>query len=76
MAVLNIKDFPPALYKALRVRAKREGRSLAQEVIHILRQTMQGPEKLSILDLRGLGKELWQAEDGAQHVRRERDSWD
>ena len=30
MAVLNIKDFPPGLYKALRVRAKREGRSLAQ----------------------------------------------
>lgn len=34
------------------------------------------PEPLSILGIRGLGKELWQGIDPAVHVRSERDSWD
>lgn len=76
MATLNIKGVPDSLYRKIQARAKREYRSVAQEVIHILRQaTDQGPA-LSILDLQGLGKELWKGRDAAKHVSKERRSWD
>ena len=35
-----------------------------------------GPSLHSILELRGLGKELWKDIDPVEHVRAERDSWD
>jgi plasmid stability protein len=46
MATLNIKNFPDDLYKRLKARAKREGRSLAGEVTMLLsRGVSQGPRK-------------------------------
>ena len=71
-----MKNFPDDLYATLRDRAKREHRSVAQEVIHLLGRTLEAREPLSILDLQGLGKELWENIDAADHVARERDSWD
>jgi plasmid stability protein len=76
VATLNIKGLPDALYKKLQARAKREHRSVAQEVTHLLVQALETPKPLSILGLQGLGKELWQELDAARHVARERDSWD
>jgi len=76
MAVLNVKNLPDALYKKLKARAKREHRSVAQEVTHLLTHALQTSEPLSILELRGLGKEHWREIDAAQHVERERASWD
>ena len=76
MATLNIKGFPDDLYQALRDRAEREHRSVAQEVTHLLSQTLREPPLLSILELRGLGKEIWQGIDPAEHIERERRSWD
>ena len=76
MATLNIKNLPDKLYKQLQARAKSQHRSVAQEVTHLLSQALETPAPLSILSLRGLGKELWSELDGAEHVKRERDSWD
>ena len=76
MATLNIKNLPDALYKKLQARAKRRHRSVAQEVIHLLSQAAEQPASLSILELRGLGKECWQGVDPAAHVAEERRSWD
>jgi plasmid stability protein len=76
MATLNIKNLPDPLYKKLIARAKREHRSVAQEVIHLLSQAVEPPKALRILALKGLGKELWEGIDPAEHVRRERESWD
>lgn len=76
MATLNIKNFPDSLYEALQRRAEQEHRSIAQEVIHLLEGAAGRPEALSILALRGLGKELWEGRDAAAHVRSERDSWE
>lgn len=76
MATLNIKRFPDDLYEKLRVRAEQMHRSVAQEVVHLLSQVVEEPEPLSILELRGLGKELWTGIDAADHVERERRSWD
>jgi plasmid stability protein len=76
MATLNIKNLPDALYRKLQARAKRERRSVAQEVTHLLSEALEAPKALSILELQGLGKELWQGLDAAEHVQRERAAWD
>ncbi len=76
MATLNVKNLPDSLYKKLQARAKRERRSVAQQVTHLLSEALEASTPLSILELRGLGKEHWQDIDAAAHVRRERTSWD
>lgn len=76
MATLNIKNLPDSLYRKLRTRAKRDRRSVAQEVIHILSQATEEPSPLSILDLKGLGKEIWRDVDPAVFVEQERRTWD
>ena len=76
MATLNIKNLPDRLYKKLQARAKRERRSVAQEVTHLLDAALDTSEPLSILELRGLGKEHWKDIDAATHVQRERAAWD
>lgn len=76
MATLNIKNLPDSLYEALKARAESEHRSVAQEVTHLLTQALAAREPLSILELQGLGKELWSGIDAAGHVENERASWD
>ena len=75
MATLNVKNVPDRLYRKLQARAKRELRSVSQEVIHILSEAVEKAEPLSILDLKGLGKETWKGVDPTSHVNTERDSW-
>jgi plasmid stability protein len=76
MATLNIKNLPDRLYKKIQARAHREHRSIAQEVIHILSVATENPAPLSILELQGLGKEVWKNVDAGKHVNRERREWD
>ncbi len=75
MATLNIKNFPAALYRKLRQRARLQHRSMAQEVTYILERVLGEEEPLSILELEGLGQELWSDVDAADHVAREREAW-
>ena len=75
MATLNVKDFPDELYEALKQRARREHRSVAREVVHLLTEAVSEPEPLSLGELRGLGAELWREGDAAAHVEAERSSW-
>jgi plasmid stability protein len=76
MAVLNIKSVPDKLYRKLQARAKRQRRSVAQEVIQILDQALTEPPRLSIMDLQGLGKEIWQGINSDQYIQEERRAWD
>lgn len=76
MATLNIKNLPDSLYKKLQARARRERRSVAQQVTEMLSRALDEPEPLSLLDLQGLGKERWRGIDAADHIERERRSWD
>ncbi len=75
MATLNIKGFPDPLYYALCRRAEREHRSVAQQVIHLLSSSLAAPGTRSILELRGLGKDIWKGVDAAEHVEAERRAW-
>jgi plasmid stability protein len=76
MATLNVKNLPDPLYEKLKARAKLERRSVAQEVTCLLAAALDLPPPLSIMDLQGLGKELWQEVDPTAHVEAERASWD
>jgi hypothetical protein len=76
VATLNLNDFPDALFEHLLARARRERRSVAQEVIHLLAQAIDPVAPRSIMELQGLGKEYWQEVDPVAYVRAERDSWD
>lgn len=76
MATLNVKNLPDGLYRKLQARARRERRSVAQEVTQILSEALESPRRLSILELQGLGKECWEDTDAAAHVERERAAWD
>jgi plasmid stability protein len=75
VATLNVKNLPDPLYDALRARAESRHRSVAQEVTHILSEVL-AQQPLSILELEGLGRELWAGVDAARHVDEERASWD
>ena len=75
MATLNIKNMSDSLYRRLQARAKRERRSVAQEVTHLLSEALKAPKPLSILELQGLGKEHWKGIDAPAHVQREREPW-
>ncbi len=49
MATLNIKNLPDDLYRKLKARAKRERRSVAQEVTALLTEALDYTAPLSIL---------------------------
>jgi plasmid stability protein len=76
VAVLNVKSVPDKLYRKLQARAKRERRSVAQEVLEILDQALNEPPRLSIMDLQGLGKDIWRDIDSDQYIEAERRAWD
>ena len=76
MATLNIKNLPDRLYRKIRARATKEHRSIAQEVIHILSVATEDARPLSILELQGLGKEIWRGVNAVKHVKQERRAWD
>jgi plasmid stability protein len=76
MATLNVKNLPDALYRRLQARAKRQRRSVAQEVTQILSDALATPRPVSILELRGLGKEHWKDIEATRHVEDERAAWD
>ncbi len=76
MATLNIKNFPDDLYERIKRRAAAERRSIAGEVVQLLDRAVADAEPRSILELRGLGKEMWREVDVAEYIRGERDSWD
>lgn len=76
MATLNVKNLPDPLYKKLRARARRLRRSIAQEVTLILEDALERERPLSLLALKGLGKDVWSGESAVAHVEAERRSWD
>ena len=59
VATLNIKNLPDELYQQLKERAKREHRSVSQEVVHLLSRALHEAEVESVLDLRGTGRGLY-----------------
>ena len=76
MATLNVKNLSEGLYKKLQKRARTHRRSVAQEVTFILESAVEEPVPLSILELQGLGKDVWKGVDAKVYVEAERKAWD
>lgn len=80
MATLNLKLPIRALQEAASPRETRAAfcvaQEVTQEVTQLLAEALEPPKPHSILDLKGLGKEHWRGVDAAEHVEKERASWD
>lgn len=48
---------------------------LIEQLISVARHRVTAKPKRSILELRGLGKEVWKGVDAQEYVNQERDSW-
>jgi hypothetical protein len=76
VATLNIKNFPEGLYKRLKARAKREGRSLAREVTMLLQKGVsQRPKKYTLRDWPRLLGGPFRGVDVEKFIDEERNSW-
>ena len=79
MATLNIKNFPDRLYRRIKQRAGKNRRSISQEVVQLLDEVVSEAPRVSLLQLEGLGKEVWQkalaGKDAADFIAEERDAW-
>jgi plasmid stability protein len=52
VATLFVRDVPERLYKRLRSRARRNGRSVNAEVVEILRELVEGEEDAELVTRR------------------------
>lgn len=75
MASLTIPDLPEPLWRRLLDEAERHGRTPEAQVRAVLDEALPPPRTHSILELWGLGKEVWRGIDAVEYVRQERDSW-
>jgi plasmid stability protein len=79
MATLNIKNFPDRLYRRIKQRAGKNRRSISQEVVQLLDEVVREEPRVSLLQLEGLGKEVWKkaldGKDAADYIAEERDAW-
>lgn len=48
---------------------------LLEDIAMLVRQSLAGRPRRSILELRGLGKEIWEGIDAQNYVEQERASW-
>ena len=72
-----------AVLEAARKKAKASGSELSVVVREMLRDYIAGRagaartrRRTNLMDLKGLGKEIWGREDAQEYVRRLRDEWD
>ena len=49
---------------------------LLESLAEIVRQQVELSKQRSILELEGLGAEIWRSVDAQEYVHQERDSWD
>lgn len=75
MPTLNIKNVPERLYRELAARARRDCRTVPEQVLLLLDEMVGPRETESILELKGLGKDRWRDIDPAEYVDQERESW-
>jgi len=79
MATRTIKNLPDSLYKRIKRRAAGNRRSIAQQVVFLLDEATSDTPRVSLLELEGLGKNLWEKElggrDASAFIAEERDAW-
>ncbi|MCL1465382.1 hypothetical protein [Argonema galeatum] len=61
--------------KQARELTPEEQLKLINDLISVARHQVTARPRRSILELRGLGKEIWKGIDAQEYVNQERDSW-
>lgn len=61
--------------KQARSLTPEEQLQLIDDLISVVRHRVMPKPKRSILELKGLGKEIWNGIDAQEYVNQERDSW-
>jgi len=71
------KDYEQILAQALRLNKSAQKDLIADLTAHLNREPEVQPatKKRSIMELQGLGKEMWQGIDAQEYVNQERASW-
>lgn len=64
------------LLESVTLLSQQEKVELLAEIANQLRADSRKGKKRSIMELEGLGKEIWAGIDAQEYVNRERDSWD
>ena len=53
-----------------------EQADLLEELAGMIKQRLPGRKERSILEIEGLGAEIWEGIDAREYVRKEREAWD
>jgi len=71
------KGYEQILAQALRLDKSAQKNLIADLTAHLNREpeTQPATKKHSVMELQGLGKEIWQGMDAQEYVNRERASW-
>ncbi len=62
--------------RSVRMLTSEEQLRLVELISANLRNTLKKRKRHSIMELEGLGAEIWKGIDAQEYVRRERESWD
>lgn len=66
-------------YESLLIEVERLGPEdqlqLLEHLAVLVRRRLQGPARRSLLELQGLGKEVWEGIDAQEYVNQERQVW-
>lgn len=63
------------IYRQVEALTAEEQLCLLEALAGMVRRRIREKPKRSILELEGLGKEIWQAIDAQEYINHERDSW-
>jgi len=58
MAILNVKGFPDGLYRKIQARARKERRSVAQQIVYLLQEAVDPPKQLQTHELKPYGRDF------------------
>lgn len=72
--VMTVREYN-ALLESISLLSPQEKVDLLAEIANQLRADNRKGQKRSIMELEGLGKEIWAGIDAQEYVDRERDSW-
>ncbi|MEZ2238191.1 hypothetical protein [Microcoleus sp.] len=69
-----MSTYSTVLTQVLKLAPDEQMRLISELFAHIRQRVIPKPKR-SILELEGLGKEIWHGIDAQEYVNRERDSW-
>ena len=69
-------DLSHSILSQVQKLSREEQRELAVEIVRNLDAPHSSTTRTSLLELRGLGKEIWAGVDVKEYLRKERDAWD